>query len=790
MAFVNPTKTSAKLAFFAGAMAVALAPGLALAPLLALAPGLAYASPREMSLPPLPPANPLPPPARPAPPNDALQGGGFYIEADELVDDDANHTVTAIGQVEARYGGRVLRADKVTYDTVTGVATANGHVAIVNEDGTTEYSQSAILDRQMSLGVAAAFSSRLQDNISMAAANVVRRSPTLNELNEAVFTPCPVCAEKPKPTWFIRARKVVQDKKKKLIVFHDATVVVHGLPVFYTPVMWAPTPDQKQQSGLLAPEISTNSMRGFSWEQPYLQILSPSEDLIVSPQINSKVNPFLNLDWRDRFYSGAIDVRAGYTDEQNFNSEGDKLGDLTSRSYVLSKGLFEITPDWQWGFTGEYATDPLIFDKYGVADPFIDRGLYSADDRRLISQLFSTFQTQDTYVSVAAMEVEGLRSTDIQSQFPGVAPLIEARYEPDQSVFGGRLLIEGSGVALWRDQSPTVIGLPGIDSQRGTFEANWQSTYIFSNGLRLDPFLDWRGDLYGLQKLPEPYDPNAVIFRNLPTAGVTASWPFLKRDGGLTYIVEPIAQLAISPFLGQDPRIPDEDSLDFQFDETNLFDMDKSPGFDLIDSGQRLNVGARFTVEDEDGQSASALLGRSFRAEPDPYLPARTGLAGEESDWIVAASFNPLNGMTFFSRMRLDSNSYSINYLETGADFATSRIDGQVRYLQEAEDPDGQRVNDLDFHGEFFVTKNWGVSAYGATEFTSGVWREEDIGIVYKDECIRVEILYDRNDTTNGVLGPSQGVSFRLSLATLGNSGYVQPAVLSPLRESGADLPP
>jgi LPS-assembly protein len=753
-----------------------------LAGAIALAPALVHASPRENPLPPLPSYKPVPPKLPTPPPDDGLQNGGFYIEADELADDEANHTVTAQGGVEARYNGRVLRAAKVVYDTQSGVVTANGDVVIVNPDGSAEFAQSATLDRQMSEGVATAFSTRLRENmksnglsggpveISIAAASVEHPSPTITQLNNAIFTACPVCAKQPTPTWSIRAKQVVEDKKRQIIVFRDAVIQVKGLPVFYTPVIWEADPAVPRKSGLLIPEINVSSLRGLSYEQPYLQVISPSEDLVISPQVNTKVDPFLNVDWRKRFYSGAIDVRAGYTYEEDFNSQGEKLGNATSRSYVLAKGLFAINDNWDWGFTAERTSDPLIFDRYSVSDPFIDRGLYSADDRRLISQLFTTYQTQSTYVSVSTIDVQGLRSTDINATFPTVAPLIEANYEPDADILGGRLRIEGSGVALFRNEAPLNPSDPGIDSQRGTISANWQSTYILGNGMRLDPFVDFRGDLYDLQRLPAPFASGATIFRGLPTIGVNLSWPFVKRDGAFTYVLEPLAQIAIAPFLRQDPRIPNEDSVDFAFDETNLFSIDKSPGFDLMDSGQRLNVGGRFTVEQDAGFSASALIGRSFRAEPDPDLPARTGLNGISSDWILAASATPIKGVSFFTRWRLDSGTMQINQMETGVDVATSRFDGQIRYLQEAQDPDGLPVRDLDFHGEAFVTKHWGVSAYGA--FESGIWRQTDFGIVYRDACIRVEILYNRNNTNNGVLGPSQGIGFRLSLATFGNSVY------------------
>src|SRR5437016_1055162 len=55
----------------------------------------------------------------PPPPDDGLKGGGFYLEADELTQDNATHHVTATGSVEARYNGRTLRAQSLDYDSET-----------------------------------------------------------------------------------------------------------------------------------------------------------------------------------------------------------------------------------------------------------------------------------------------------------------------------------------------------------------------------------------------------------------------------------------------------------------------------------------------------------------------------------------------------------------------------------------------------------------------------------------------------------------------------------------------
>ena len=79
--------------------------------------------------------------------DDGLKGGGFYLESDSLIQDDANHRVIAEGSVEVRYMGRVLRADEVDYQTQTGVVTARGHVTIVNVDGAWQFSNAITLDK-------------------------------------------------------------------------------------------------------------------------------------------------------------------------------------------------------------------------------------------------------------------------------------------------------------------------------------------------------------------------------------------------------------------------------------------------------------------------------------------------------------------------------------------------------------------------------------------------------------------------------------------------------------------
>ena len=710
------------------------------------------------------------------------------------------HHIQASGHVEARYQGRTLRADRVDYDTDKHEVVATGHVQIIGDDGSAQFADALTLDKDMNAGFASGFSTRLQEHVQIAASGATRRDRDVTVLDHVIYTPCTICktggSSRP-PTWSIRAKRVVEDKRRKTLVFHDAVIEVRGQPVFYLPVLAGADPGAERKSGFLLPFLTYSGERGLSYQQPYYQVISASQDITISPQINSKVNPFVNVDYRKRFYSGILDIRGGATYDRDFTSGGTKFGPDTARSYILGSGVFRLDPTWIWGFTAERTSDKLLFDKYSVGDAFIDRGLYASDDRRLISQLYTVRQDDLSYLSVAAINVQGLRANDDQSTFPTIAPLIEARFEPRQTILGGRLRVEASGVALTRSQilTPSISldggGAAATSDRRATAQADWQRTFTLRNGLRIVPFLDGRIDLYDVagQNLTPS---GATTTRAYGVLGATVSYPLVKVTPAATWILEPIAELAVSPNYKRDARIPNEDSIDFQYDETNLFQANRSPGFDLVEGGQSVTLGGRATVTLPDGRNGSFILGRRFAGARDLSIPSRTGLRSADSDYVFYADATPFKNVWAFSRLRLGSSALRLNYLEVGLRAATPRLAGYVSYVEEARSPSylpvvapsvassspgsqqvlgDARVKSLDIHGEAFVSRNWGLTGYAIVD--DGAFRRQDIGVVYRDDCIRVEVLYRHDETFNGTLGPSTSVVLRLSLATFGTSGYV-----------------
>jgi LPS-assembly protein len=768
-------------------------------------------------------------PAPVQPSADGLPAEAVYIEADSAARTGDVIAAESAGadRVLARFRDATLRAGAVTYDLGLGIATADRRVEFTDPEGNVVFASHLELDSDLRAGAAVDFATRFRNGASLLAATAVRRSEKVNELNYALFTPCPICdadGNPTEPSIAIQAEKVVQDEALRAILYRNAVFRVGGVPVFYMPFFAHPDPTVVRASGFLVPIPSYDEGRGLSLEMPYLRVVSPSEDWLISPQFNTDVAPLLNLQWRRRLTDGLIVARGGYTNERSFgdfdlDGDGDaesnvKYGDRTSRSYLLSHGRFDPDGPWRWGFTAEWVSDKTLFDRYDIRDPYQDNGLYYGDQRRLITQLYAERQTNRSYVSVAAFALQSLRVTrfdpvtpalnefEADGALPLVAPLIEARWEPSGPVLGGRLRLRGSAVSLYRDDyvggpvlrpeiipSGPTLGLPGIDSRRVSGQAEWRRALVSPLGVRWEPFIDVRADIYSVGDLPPMLGQDSkAISRGRATAGLDISYPLYRRvspDADL--VLEPMAQFSASTGSDLDPRIPNEDSQTLELDESSLFRIDRFPGYDLSEGGTRLTLGTRATLRWDAGRQASLFIGRSYRADeepafltPIPDAPAQlydpTGLAGQSSDWVVQGSFSPSDRIRGWGHATIDSSGET-RRAEAAVDGRWGRRNqATVSYIVDRSNPLAGPLNRnyefVQLAGQQFVYGNWGVAVTGIADLERDIITRSEVGLLFDDDCFRFEIGYRRDNTRVRPTGPSEGVYVRLNLATFGGTGY------------------
>jgi len=123
-----------------------------------------------------------------------------------------------------------------------------------------------------------------------------------------------------------------------------------------------------------------------------------------------------------------------------------------------------------------------------------------------------------------------------------------------------------------------------------------------------------------------------------------------------------------------------------------------------------------------------------------------------------------------------------VHRAEAGVNVSNKWGSGYVRYLTDdfdvnltnPLDPLSKKRENLDLGGELYFGKNWGVSAYGNRDIAQNAWVIRDIGVFYRDDCTRVDVIYRKEDTVIGRLGPTSSISVRLTLATLGGPLYAR----------------
>ncbi len=834
----------------------------------------AVAIPAE-SRPPYADARPVPKIIRTetTPGTDGLTRGTSYLEADKVINSDDDVT-TATGSVELRQNGRTIRADKVISNSVTGVTTAEGHTQTLNEDGSVQFSDRITYDDNMQSGYSENFASIGRDNTKIFARRLEQVSPDINRLTNVIYTPCALCVkngETQNPTWSIEAGQITQRKDKKMVFYNNAVVKLKGVPVLYAPYLWTPDPELERASGFLPPKISADQKRGFSYEQPYLWSISPYQYLIVSPQFNASVNPLLNLEYMRRFYSGTLHIRGGFTNEAFFDNDGDRHGASATREYLLADGAFKINDDWRWGFTAQHVKDESgsprgdyanFFERYNIDGAFDQVGDLSVDSRQLINQFNVTRQVSNAYFAVTMANFQSLQvggyldpvdskgkllsslqpfatSSDF---FPTIAPQIEAYWSPRSRILGGQLTLSANAIGIYHKRLGNVAGLraidigapaesdgvTGYDTNRVSAGLNWTGDMTSSNGIKWGPFVDMRHDYYKVSDL-DTTGTSVEESRDLATAGLNISYPMYRKFKSFTAIIEPVAQLAVSPDAQVSPYIPTEDSQSFEFDETTLFSFNKSPGFDIYEAGSRASLGLRGELRFNSGLQIEGLIGRVLRNEvesqflqivkpngsAESYAYDPSGLGREKSDWIATGRFDTHTGLNGYTRLRFDSETGRMSQGEYGLTAIRNSTTATLRYIVNnvltpnqinsyyaASDIDnttpegvieraaekaarlqtlasngklktfGDNYRNLQLYGQHFFTEHWGIGARLDRDLVLDSWRKSTISLIYKDDCSWFELVYQQNNSQltarNGK--PSSSIFFRLNLTTLGTS--------------------
>ena len=597
----------------------------------------------------------------------------MVVEAKELIDNQDKNTVSAQGDVKVYYQGRLLEADHVTYDRASQRVIAQGHAKLTETDGSIVRAERFELQDNFKAGFIDSLQADTKDALHMSAP----RSEIIGDhriYDKATYTACESCRDHPeKPRlWQIKAKRIIHDKKEKMLYFEDASFEFMGTPIAYIPYIAEPDPTVKRKTGFLMPSLMTASYIGAGVKTPFYWEISPDADMTLSPGYFTKAGiPYLSGEFRKRFDNGDFSVRmdGAYLSEaarQNFAPEPYGARDRSIRGDISSRGKFDINDRWKFGWQGAYFTDRYFVQDFGMYN-ILNSAYYF---RESTSEAYLTGQGPRSFFDVRSYYFQGLLPGDIQGQIPVTHPMGDYNrtfdIDPAKTAgIGGQVEIDSNFTSLsenlpnYQSIQPQTLDsqyalynvcqtyspninpnlsqclLRGIagNYQRVAASAAWKRKAIDPIGGVWTPFAFVRGmgsyvdyntsgtyNVYNYANMPIP---NAAQQQFLPgmnntlrgqvTPGMGVDWryPLLATSPVGNVVIEPIAQVIARPNQTSIPTLVNMDAQSLVFDDSTLFEWNKFSGYDRFETGTRINYGAQATLNFANGGFINTMIGQS-----------------------------------------------------------------------------------------------------------------------------------------------------------------------------------
>ena len=654
--------------------------------------------------------------------------------ADEIKINQAGELV-ASGAVTVWYEDRKVTASSITYASQNDKLIIRGPVRIIDNQSTMILADQAELSEDLKVGIIKSAKIILGYQVQIAAAKVLQKDARYSEAFNIAATSCHVCINKT-PLWQIRARKIVQDKFEKQIYFEHAQLRVLDIPVFYLPFMRLPDPSLKRATGFLAPKLKTSSVLNTGIKIPYFIRLNKHKDFTITPFYSPKTKT-IEYRYRQAYTSGFMLIEGALT--------RDALIPNKNRAYILSDTSLILQNGYNLGIQLQAVSDPSYLFEYDFAQ---------LDRLNTKLELSRSMRYQNSEVKLS--NYHSLRENENNATQPTLVAegAIESRLNPD--MIKGEIGLEANFLKSYRysdlnndgPDSDTLVD--GYDTTRLSLLSNWDHGWEIANGIILHFENEFGLSQYYVQQHAD-IGPKATRMFGVGAVGLRWPWYRINSNGGIG-IVEPQIQLVRS--VSSNSAVPNDDSTQVEFDEGNLFRLNRAPGLDLIENGSRLNVGLAGSQFMDSGSNLSWKIGRVLRSEALSTFPSGSGLSNSISDWLLATNFQQKNGIELINRALIASDGV-VTKSETSLKVNRNQHQIRATHVELTKDSNisqNQSLSSVTLEWNYNLNSNWRSDSKFQFDSNIGRLSKLELGLRYENECVNVDLSSSRSFSTSSTL--------------------------------------
>ena len=689
------------------------------------------------------------------------------FEADQVEYHSDDDTVVAIGNVLLRRDDQSVRADSVTWNSTTGQITALGDVRLVDADGNQLFTDQIVLSDEFKTGAMENMLLALREGGRLAAVSGERMDDGTILLNQAAYTGCQVEDSKgcPKtPSWKITARQVVYDPDAKRVRFRSARLEMFGVIPLPLPGLTVRT-DGGSVSGFLIPDFRFTPSNGVEISEAYYARLGQNRDLTATAYVYTDVPPMASVQYRELNDLGAFQITAYATESRRIPIFGiTPSPERDFRGYIYANGKLQLSENWSLTGSARRATDRTFLRRYDVSN-----------DDRLRSMIDLERIDENSYFSIAGWATQTMRLSDVQGQVPVALPAIDYRLRLADPVIGGRVELQANSLAIMRSS--------GQDTQRAFASARWDMRRLTPWGQEVTFTALARGDVYHSDEndltTTAIYRGNAGWeTRGVAIGAIDVKWPLVGETLGGTQVLTPRVQLVASPPI-RNLAVPNEDARAIDLEDSNLFALNRFPGYDRIEDAVRFTYGLDWQFE-RPRWRLKTTIGQSIRLTSEPtLLPDGTGLSNRTSDIVGRTEVRYRDFINLTHRFRLDKDNFAVRRQELDATIGDHRTYAEVGYVKLNRDisdelEDLQDREELRVAGRVAFARYWSLFGSAVVNLTD---RAEDpsfssdgfqplrvrLGAAYQDECLEIAVTWRRDYVASG--DARKGNSFQIHFA-------------------------
>ncbi|MEA3079115.1 MAG: LPS-assembly protein, partial [Sphingomonadales bacterium] len=438
------------------------------------------------------------------------------------------------------------------------------------------------------------------------------------------------------------------------------------------------------------------------------------------------------------------------------------------RGYFDANGRWQLDPAWTITASVRVASDKTVARRYDITN-----------DDRLRSVVNAERITPDSYVSIAGWVFQGLRSDDLQKQIPIALPAIDARFRLED-VAGGHVELQANSLAIER--------IEGQDTQRAFASLRWDLRRLTPWGQEIIFTAYGRGDVYHTD---DAQDTSVAAYRgtngwHARAIGALAAdlrWPFIGTLLGGVQRLAPRVQLVLTPPT-KNLDIPNEDARSVDLEDSNLFALNRFPGYDRWEDASRITYGLDWSLERRN-LSIATTIGQSYRfGSLRDIFPEGTGLTGRVSDIVGRTRIRYGRFIDVTHRYRIDKSNFAVRRNEIDLTVGTAQTYAQVGYLKLNRniDPTIEDLRDkeeLRVAARVLFNRYWSVFGASVIDLTNKAedplslangWQpvRNRIGIEYEDDCLQLGLTWRRDYEQIGTF--RKGSTFAIHLALKGVS--------------------